>query len=149
LANVISKSGKTRYLSQLTVVRNLTEAFAEKKDVKIIFDDEGVQTSSDSDETIQYTAELESYITKKDEPNVSDPPNIKPQHREKYAGRPSTQTAIGILRSIPKPSLRIRKNKHLSVISIGKSPAKKPKTETKTKEVFISHSENNSFLLIQ
>jgi hypothetical protein len=154
LANVISKAGVETYKSQLSVVRDLTQAFAEKKSVKIrtVMDS---SSEASSEETIE---EISPPVFKGDPPPViesescapgpsrplqpsipAELTNIRPQLRQKFVGRPSqTLTAIGKLRSRPKPSLRIRHNKHLVVRPISKSPIKKIKTESPVIEVIDS-----------
>ena len=61
--------------------------------------------------------------------STSLPSNIRPQHREKFAGRPSSLTAIGTQRKMAKPSVRTRLNRHIVIKSnIQSSPHKKLKT---------------------
>jgi len=156
LANVISKAGQTTYRSQLAVVRELTQAFAEKKDVEIrAVRDSLCETSSDEaieevpppvfqgiSTSVLQSDTREAGPSQQLQPAIpSEIANIRPQLREKFVGRPSqTLTAIGKTRSRPKPSLRIRLNKHLVVKPISKSPSKKIKTVTPEIEVIIFSS---------
>lgn len=91
---------------------------------------------------------IEADITHKDELNILPSHYVKPQHREKLAGRPSIQTAIGKSRSKPKPYLRIRKNKHLNVIPISRSPAKESKTEITIIEVLYFYNYKTKFQIL-
>jgi len=147
LADIISRSGQTTYKSQLSVVKNLIELFAEKKRVKISPIDDLSDTEMTSSNT-EIEDEFEDVLPTPSESTCSKPDinltsdiispqiaNIRPQHREKFVGRPSSQTAIGKTRSRPKPSIRIRKNKHLVITSKPKSPAKKLKRGTEENPV--------------
>ncbi len=146
LANIISKSGKKTFESQIKLVKKLIEAFADKKDVDIVPSNIQLQSESENEEhegsisssssslppiSRPKSTETGKIETKTETETIhSDILNIRPQHRERFSGRPSTQTAIGKTRSRPKPSLRLRKNKNLVIVPIGPSAAKKAKTET-------------------
>jgi hypothetical protein len=110
LANVISRSGQSKFKTQISVVRDLTSAFSEKKSVEIVSRSKSpsISSSEDSSSDTIITQEIPSVS----EESVAEI-NIKPQYREKFLGRPATLTAIGKSRARPKPSLRIRKNKSL------------------------------------
>ncbi len=143
LANIISKSGKKTFESQMKLVKKLIEAFADKKDVDIVPSNIQLQSESENEEHEESFSSSSSSlppisrpksteivkIETKSETIHSDILNIRPQHRERFSGRPSTQTAIGKTRRRPKPSLRLRKNKNLVIVPIGPSAAKKAKTE--------------------
>jgi hypothetical protein len=84
---------------------------------------------SSSEDTDVSTSSKSSSLPPIIRPGTSDTLNIRPQHRERFVGRPSTQTAIGKTRSRPKPSLRIRKDKNLIITPLGSTAIKKPKIE--------------------
>jgi hypothetical protein len=151
LANIMSKSGQKTFDSRLNVVKNLAEAFAEKKDVRILTSNVNLSSESSDEDTIvsssakssplppisraQTSKSLNVSSSSKSSslPPISrtetETPNIRPQRRERFVGRPSTQTAIGKTRSRPKPSLCKRKNKKLTITPLGASPIKRLKNE--------------------
>jgi hypothetical protein len=128
LANVMSKSGQRTFDSQLSLVKNLTEAFAEKKEVTIMTSDVYLSSESSKDTDVSVSSKSSS-LPPIIRPGTQDTLSIRPQHRERFVGRPSTQTAIGKTRSRPKPSLRIRKDKNLIITPLGSTAIKKPKIE--------------------
>jgi hypothetical protein len=119
LASVISKSGVSLNTDQLNIVKELTEAFANKLKIKII-----PISDSSSEEMVEEVeppksseSEKSDESIKSDISDISDL-NIRPQFREKFVGRPSVSTAIGKTRKRPKPSQRLIKDRHLSITSL-------------------------------
>lgn len=142
LAEIMSRAGTKTYNKQMSVVRDLSEFFAEKKSVKILPSTSTSSTSSDSEiiEEIEKVLPPELEIEESVKPKLI---NIKPQVREKFAGRPGGKlTAIRKPRERDKPSLRIRKGKHLEISPKSPSghgtPTKRPKIDIIEIEVSIN-----------
>jgi hypothetical protein len=119
LASVILKSGESLNTDQLSFIKELTEAFANRLKIRIL----PVSDDRSSEEMVEEVEPLKSSESEKldesiksDISDISDL-NIRPQFREKFVGRPSVSTAIRKTRKKPKPSQRLI-NDHPSITSI-------------------------------